>query len=59
MTRLFALRPKPQSLHHSDGRPCIACDWCDAWDRSKRVFVVVLLIASHLMVAAAIAAVIL
>lgn len=30
-------RPKPASLHHSDGRPCPACAWCDEWDRSKRI----------------------
>lgn len=33
----FRFRPKPDSLHHSDGLPCAACDWCDAWDHTKRV----------------------
>jgi hypothetical protein len=31
----MAFRPPPKDLHHSDGRPCAACDWSDAWSRTK------------------------
>ena len=42
----FALRPPPIDLHHSYGRPCAACDWSDAWKRTKTALYVALAVVN-------------
>lgn len=45
--RGFRFKPKPDSLHHSDGLPCAACDWCDGWDHTKRLAWLAWLLVLH------------